>query len=213
VDREKPMRRVWGRANSSNVMKVIWLLEELGLPYERVDVGGAYGKTDTPEYRAMNPTRLVPTLQEDEFVLWESNAIVRYLADANTGDTPLWPREPRARASIDRWMDCQQTQLTGPQSVVFWGLVRTPPEKRDLAAIARATEGAARAWGLLESSLTRFPYIAGNAFTLADIVWGPHVHRWFVMPVERPDMPYLRAWYERLLQRPAYVAHCAGPLS
>ena len=138
---------------------------------------------------------------------------MRYLATRMRRDATLWPQGAAARANIDRWMDRSRRSSQVPQGVVFWGLVRTPPEKRDLAAIARATEGAARAWGLLESSLTRFPYIAGNAFTLADIVWGPHVHRWFVMPVERPDMPYLRAWYERLLQRPAYVAHCAGPLS
>jgi glutathione S-transferase len=194
-------------------MKVIWVLKELGLSYERIDVGGAFGRTDQPDYRAMNPTGLVPTLQEDDFVLWESNAVVRYLASANAGDTPLWPQEARARASIDRWMDCQQTQLNRPQSVVFWGLVRTPPEKRDDAAIRQAVVDATRAWSLLERSLTRFPFIAGEAFTLADIAWGVHVHRWYAMPFERPDLPWLRAWYDRLLQRPAYTAHCAGPLS
>src|SRR4051812_32491763 len=145
------MRRVFGRANSSNVMKVIWLLEELGPPYERLDVGGAFGQTDTPAYLAMNPTGLVPTLQEDNFVLWESNAVVRYLASANAGDAPLWPHDARARGSIDRWMDCQQTQLNRPMSVVFWGLVRTPPEKRDEAAIRQAVADTAWAWSLLEA--------------------------------------------------------------
>ena len=207
------MRRVWGRANSSNVMKALWVLDELGLPYERLDVGGPFGQTDTPEYRAMNPTGLVPTLQEDDFVLWESNAVVRYLADAHAGDSPLWPRDFRARASIDRWMDCQQTQLSRPLSTVFWGLVRTAPDKRDPAAIGQATRDCARAWALLETPLTRGAYIAGDAFTLADIAWGPLIHRWFAMPIERPEMPYLRPWYDRLLQRPAYVRHCAGPLS
>jgi glutathione S-transferase len=207
------MRRLWGRANSSNVMKVIWLLEELKLPYERVDVGGAFGKIDTPEYRAMNPTGLVPTLQEDDFALWESNAVLRYLASANAGDSPLWPHDVRARASIDRWMDCQQTQLTPRITVIFWGLVRTPPEKRDDAAIQQATKDTARALSLLEPALTRLPYIAGEAFTLADIAWGVHVHRWFALPIDRPEMPWLRAWYDLLLQRPAYSAHCAGPLS
>ena len=207
------MRRLWGRANSSNVMKVIWLLEELNLPYERIDAGGAFGKTDSPEYRAMNPTGLVPTLQEGDFVLWESNAIVRYLASAHAGDSPLWPHDVRARGSIDRWMDCQQTHLSRPQSILFWGLVRTPPEKRDQAAIRQAIADAGRAYALLESSLTRFPFIAGQAFTLADIVWGVHVHRWLSLEFERPDMPWLRAWYDRLLQRPAYRTHCAGPMS
>ena len=129
------------------------------------------------------------------------------------GDTPLWPQEPHARASIDRWMDAQQTLLNRPDGCGVLGPGSHAARKARYGGHRAGEEDAARAWGLLESSLTRFPYIAGNAFTLADIVWGPHVHRWFVMPVERPDMPYLRAWYERLLQRPAYVAHCAGPLS
>lgn len=206
------MLRLWGRANSSNVMKVIWLLEELRLPYERVDVGGPFGKTDTPEYRAMNPTGLVPTLQEDGFTLWESNAILRYVCSAHAPDTPMWPTDARARGNIDRWMDCQQTQLNRPQGVVFQGLVRTPPERRDKAAIVRATQEAAAAWGLVELALSRAAYVAGPVFTLADIPFGVHVHRWFNMPIEgRPEMPHLRAWYNRLLERPVYARLIAGP--
>lgn len=207
------MRRVlWGRANSSNVMKVIWLLEELRLPYERLDVGGPFGKTDAPEYRAMNPTGLVPTLQEDEFTLWESNAILRYICSAHAPDTPMWPADVRARANVDRWMDCQQTQLNRPQGVVFQGLVRTPPERRDAAAIAQATREAAGAWGLVEAALSRHDYVAGPQFTLADIVFGVHVHRWFNMPIKgAPEMPHLRPWYSRLRERPVYTRHIAGP--
>ena len=109
-------RIVWGRASSSNVMKVLWTLDELGLPFERRDVGGSFGKTDTPEYRAMNPTGLVPTLQEDGFTLWESNAICRYLCQAHAPDSKLWPQEARARANVDRWMDAQQTVLGAPMT-------------------------------------------------------------------------------------------------
>jgi glutathione S-transferase len=203
---------LWGRATSSNVMKVIWLLEELHLPYERRDVGGPFGQTDRPEYRAMNPTGLVPTWQEGDFVLWESNAILRYIASGLSEDTPLWPRDLRARASIDRWLDCQQTRLNAPQSVVFIGMIRTKPEDRDQAAMTRALAGAAAAWGLLETPLTRAPFIAGDAFTLADIAWGVHVHRWFNMDIPRPEMPWLRAWYDRLLTRPAYRTHCTQPM-
>ncbi|MGH7154251.1 MAG: glutathione S-transferase, partial [Acetobacteraceae bacterium] len=118
------MRRIlWGRSTSSNVMKVIWLLEELKLPYERIDVGGPFGKTDTPEYRAMNPTGLVPTLQEDDFILWESNAIMRYICNVYAPETPLWPRDPHTRANADRWLDAQQTLLNHPQGTVFVNLV------------------------------------------------------------------------------------------
>ncbi len=200
-------RIVWGRATSSNVMKVLWGLGELGLPFERIDVGGSFGKTDTPDYRGMNPTGLVPTLQEDGFTLWESNAILRYLSTAHAPDSPLWPRDPQARANVDRWMDAQQTSLNRPMGVVFWGLVRTPPDKRDPAAIAQGVADAAKAYGLIEPQLARHAYIAGPEFTLADIPWGVHAHRWFNMDFERPPLPHLRAWYDRLCERPAYRQH------
>ena len=208
------MRRiVWGRATSSNVMKVLWGLGELDLPFERIDVGGAFGKTDTPDYLRMNPTKLVPTLQEDNFTLWESNAILRYLCYAHAPHSPMWPQDTQARANIDRWMDAQQTQLNRPMSQVFWGLVRTPEDKRDLAAIAQAIQDTTKAWNLIAPQLARDGYIAGNALTLADIPWGVHAHRWFGMDylgLERPDVPGLRAWYDRLCARPAYHRHIAS---
>jgi glutathione S-transferase len=153
-------RIVWGRVTSSNVMKVLWGLAELDLPFERVDAGGAFGKTDTAEYRAMNPTGLVPTLQEGPFSLWESNVILRYLAHAHAKDQALWPGEPRARANVDRWMDAQQTVLNRPMSQVFWGLVRTPADQRDLGTVAAAIEETAKAWRMIEAGLSRHDYIA-----------------------------------------------------
>jgi glutathione S-transferase len=204
------MRQVLGRANSSNVMKVIWLLEELRLPYQREDAGGAFGGTDTPEYLAMNPNGTVPTLVEGDFVLWESNAIVRYLCAANAPGSEMWPDgDLRARASIDRWMDWDGATLVRSQSPLFQGLVRTPPERRDRAAISAAATATARLWGILDTILARVPYVAGPVFTLADIPLGVQVHRWFFFPMDKPDLPHLRAWYDRLLQRPAYRDHCA----
>jgi glutathione S-transferase len=200
-------RIVWGRATSSNVMKVLWGLGELALPFERIDVGGSFGKTDTPEYRGMNPTGLVPTLQEDDFTLWESNAILRYLCHAHAPHSLLWPQDPHQRANIDRWMDAQQTVLNRPMGVVFWGLVRTPADKRDPAAIAQGVADAAKAYGMIEPLLAKHPYIAGTDFSLADIPWGVHAHRWFNMDFERPSLPALRAWYDRLCERPAYKQH------
>ena len=204
---DSTQRIVWGRATSSNVMKVLWGLAELGLPFERIDVGGAFGKTDTAQYRGMNPTGLVPTLQEGDFTLWESNAILRYLARDNAA---LWPTDARARATIDHWMDAQQTVLNRPMSQVFWGLVRTAPDKRDLNAVAAAIEDTAKAWQLIEAALSRHDYIAGPAFTLCDIPWGVHAHRWFGMDylgLTRPDMPSLQAWYDRLYERAAFQRH------
>ena len=188
-------------------MKALWGLGELGLPYERIDVGGAFGKTDTVEYRTMNPTGLVPTLQEGEFTLWESNAILRYLAQGHASGTALWPTEPHARANIDRWMDAQQTVFNRPMSQVFWGLVRTPPEKRDLPAVETAIAETTRAWRMVETELKKHDYIGGTEFSLCDSPWGVHAHRWFNMDylgLTRPEMPAVRAWYDRLCQRPAY---------
>lgn len=205
------MRRiVWGRATSSNVMKVLWGLGELGLAFDRIDVGGSYGKTDTAEYRSMNPTGLVPTLQEDDFTLWESNVILRYLCASYAPDSTMWPSQRHARANVDRWMDAQQTVFNRPMSAVFWGLVRTPADKRDMAAIAQSIADTAKAWSMVEAELSRHPYIAGDDFTIADIPWGVHAHRWFGMDylgLERPDLPAVRAWYDRLCKRDAYQNH------
>ena len=208
---ERRMERiVWGRATSSNVMKVLWGLDELALPFERLDAGGAFGKTDTPAYRGMNPTGLVPTLREGDFTLWESNAILRYLCAAHAPVSPLWPVDAQARANIDRWMDAQQTTLNRPMSQVFWGLVRTPPDKRDLPAVGLAIQDTAKAWTMVEAQLAKHAFIAGADFTLCDISWGVHAHRWFGMDylgLERPEFPALRAWYDRLRERPAYQRH------
>lgn len=206
-------RIVWGRATSSNVMKVLWGLGELDLPFQRIDVGGAFGKTDTAEYRTMNPTGLVPTLQEDDFTLWESNVILRYLHAAHAPDSPLFPKNVHARANVDCWMDAQQTIFNRPMSQVFWGLVRTPADKRDMAAIAQAIQDTAKAWTMVDAELQRHAFIAGDVLTLCDIPWGVHVHRWFGMDylgLERPEFPAIRAWYNRLCERPAYRAHVVG---
>ncbi len=206
------MIKLWGRANSSNVMKVIWLLEELGLKYERTDAGGQFGRTATPEYRAMNPLGLVPSIEDGDFRLFESNAILRYVCNAHAPASPLYPQAPQARGTVDSWMEFQQTALNRPQGVVFLGLARTPPEKRDNAAIEAGAKEAAQMWGILDARLARHPYVAGDALTIADMTYGPHIHRWMVLPVPgRPEHPHLRAWYERLLARPAYKTHVAIP--
>ncbi len=204
--------KLWGRNTSSNVTKVTWLLEELGLDYERIDAGGRFGGTDTPHYRAMNPLGLVPALEDGDFTLFESNAILRYICNAHAADSAIYPLAPRARASVEAWMDFQQTALSRHQSIVFQGLIRIAPEKRDNAAIAAAIKEAARIWAILDARLASHPYVVGDDITLADMAFGPHVHRWFNMSFERPEAPCLRAWYERLLARPAFKAHCAGPL-
>ena len=204
------MIKLWGRNTSSNVMKVIWLLEELGIAYERVDAGGAFGGTATPEYRAMQPLGLVPAIEDGGFHLFESNSILRYICNAHAPATPLYPAQPQARGTVESWMDFQQTAINRPMSTIFIGLVRTPAAQRDMAAITAAAKDAAGLWAILDERLAHQAYVAGDGLSLADIALGIYAHRWFVMDVpERPSAPHLRAWYTRLLARPAYAKHVA----
>lgn len=200
------MLTILGRANSVNVQKVLWIADELGLGYERRDVGGAFGGNDTPEYLALNPNGVVPTIRDGDFVCWESNTIVRYLA-ARHGADPLYPADPARRALAERWMDWQHTTISAPMRVLFWGWVRTPPEKRDPGALAAALREAGGQWRLLDRHLADQPFVGGEAFTVGDIPVGCFAHRWFALPLERPELPHLQAWYERLAARPPYRRH------
>lgn len=198
------MLKIWGRKNSVNVKKVLWCVEELGVRHERVDAGMQFGVVDTPQYRRLNPNGLVPTIEEDGFVLWESHTIVRYLA-AKHGGGKLWPLDLRERADAERWMDWAFT-FQAAFRAVFWGLVRTPPEKRDAAAIEDARKKSAELLGHLDAWLAGRDYVGGRAFTMGDIPIGCHVQLWMRLPLERPKHPALEAWFARLLERPAYRA-------
>ena len=202
------MITLWGRTNSSNVMKVMWLLDELALPHRRIDAGGSFGGTDTPEFRAMSPMGLVPALRDGDLALFESHAILRYLCRAHAPASSLYPPDPGAAAVADAWLDFLQTTLVRPQSALFVAVVRTPPERHDSRVIATAAREAGEVWAVLEARLASHPFVAGEAFGIADIAFGPQAHRWFAMPIERPDLPRLRAWYDRLAARPAYARTC-----
>jgi len=206
------MLKIWGRTNSVNVKKVLWAAEELGLPYQRIDAGLQYGVNDTPEYRRMNPTGLVPTIDDDGFVLWESHAIVRYLA-AKHGPGTLCPSDLRQRADAERWMDWTHSFSREFQRPVFWPLVRTPPEQRDLKAIAAAREKCATLLAIPDSVLSQRRYLAGEDFTMGDIPLGCHVQLWMRLPLERPAHRHLQAWFERLCERPAFRKIVDIPLS
>ena len=195
------MLKIWGRTNSVNVKKALWCIEELGLKYERVDAGMQYGVVNTPEYRKMNPNGLVPTIDEDGFILWESHSIVRYLA-ARHGKGVLWPLEERTRALANQWMDWAFSFQANFRNV-FWGLVRTPPEKRDLNAIEEGRKKCGEMLGMLDAALADRHFVAG-AFSMGDIPIGCHVQLWMRLPIERPGLPNLEAWFGRLCERPAY---------
>ena len=206
------MLRIWGRSNSINVQKVLWCCGELGVSYHRVDIGGPFGGTGEPEYLRLNPNGLVPTISDGDFVLWESNAIVRYLA-AKYGMGTLCPEALAERADADRWMDWQMGTLWANFRPAFVGLIRTPPEKRDRAHIATAISKTADNLAMLDAHLAARDYVTGPAFTMADIPLGVTAYRWFNLEIERSPMPNLESWYERLCARSPYKATVMLPLS
>jgi len=194
------MLKVWGRNTSSNVQKVMWAVAELGLEHERFDIGGTFGKNREPAYLAMNPNGLVPTLQDGDFILWESNAIIRYLA-REYGDQKLEGTDARSRARANQWMDWQLSVLGPAITPAFWGLIRTPPEKRDMAAIAAAQSKTTEAMKILDAQLGRTGFVAGDAFTMGDIPVGVMAYRYWQLVPERPELPHLQAWYAALQKR------------
>ena len=203
---------VWGRANSVNVQKVLWCCAEMGLAYERKDAGGPFGIVNTPEYRRMNPNGLVPTIVDDDLVLWESHAIVRYLA-ARHSPGGLCPADQKARAVADQWMDWHVSTLWPALRPLFLGLIRTPPEQRDLAGIESARKKCAEALEMLDHRLTATEYVAGDTFTMADIALGCGVWRWMALPIERPSLPSAQRWFDMLARRPAFKEIVMQPLS
>jgi glutathione S-transferase len=208
------MLRIWGRANSSNVMKLLWLCEELSIAFERLDAGGPFGGTRTPDYLAKNPNALVPVIEEEDgFVLWESNAILRYLARSRAPGHPIYPSDLRAAADCDRWLDWQQTALNDPLRSVYFTLFRIPEPERDWAAFGKARDQADALFGMLDERLATRRFVCGEAFTLADIALGIYAYRWLKMPVERRAAPHLQRWHDELATRPAWEKYVALPLT
>ena len=203
---------IWGRSNSINVQKVLWCCEEMAVQYDRIDAGGGFGVVNTPAYRKLNPNGLVPTLVDDGFVLWESNAIVRYLA-AKHDTGSLWPVDSRRRADADRWMDWQITTFWPAIRPLFLGLVRTPVEKRDTKTIEDSRLKTVEELGIVEAHLASHPFLAGDAFTLGDIPLGCGIWRWMSLPIERPALPNVERWFEALQQRPPYKKIVMHPLA
>lgn len=205
------MLKIWGRRSSFNVQKVLWLADELGLAYEHVPAGGKFGRLDEPAFRQLNPNGRVPVVEDGDLAVWESHAILRYMA-ARHGAAGFWPADPVVRAPIDGWMDWAQTSLQPDFLMgVFWGFYRTPAAQRDLPAIHRRVARCAGHFRRLDTVLAHRPFLAGDALTLADIPAGTALYRYFEMDIERPDVPNVTAWYRRLQQRPAFRRHVMIP--
>jgi glutathione S-transferase len=201
------MLRILGKPTSINVRKVLWLCEELALPHVLEPWGAGLRDTDTPEFRALNPNALVPVAIDGEAVLWESNTICRYLA-GKAGRVDLLPREPLARARVEQWMDWQAGDFNNAWRYAFMHLVRKSPAHQDPAALAAGTASWNRHVAMLDEQLARTgAFVAGPAFTLADIVIGLSVNRWFETPLERPALAHVQAYYDRLSERAPYRLH------
>ena len=197
------MLKVWGRNTSSNVQKAMWAIGELGLENERFDIGGNFGKNREPAYLSMNPNGLVPTLQDGDFILWESNSIIRYLA-RNHGGGKLEGANPKMTALASQWMDWQLSVLGPAITPAFWGLIRTPEDKRDLAAIAASQSKTIEAMKILDAQLGKTPYVAGDQFTMGDVPVGVMTYRFWQLVPERPELPNLKRWYAELQKRKAF---------
>ena len=195
---------LYGRKTSVNVQKAVWVLEELRVPYAQIELGLNFGGVDTPEYLAMNPNGLVPTLKDGELVLWESHAIVRYLS-ATYGAGNLWPESPKVRAAADQWTDWTAMRFQPAWGAVFSAVARTKPEARNQKAIAAAMKGVEPCFGILDTQLRKTPYVAGERLTYGDIAAGALLYRWYTMDIDRPPLANVDAWYERLKARPAYA--------
>lgn len=200
---------IWGRHTSSNVEKLLWGCTEMGVPFERRDMAGKFGFSE--EYLAMNPNRVVPTIDDDGFVLWESNACLRYLA-AKHGVGTLWPEDLQVRANADRWMDWCTTTLWTALRPVFHGLIRTPPERQDLDSIAASARSTGEILAILDDWLAGRDYVCGDAFTMGDIPIGFVLYRWYTLDIERIERPNVRAFYDRLTERPGYQEYIMIPL-
>jgi glutathione S-transferase len=206
------MLKIWGRPNSVNVQKVMWTVAELGLAHERIDAGGAFGGLDTPAYGAMNPNRKVPVIEDGDFVLWESNACVRYLA-ATHGRGGLSPASPQTLAQADMWMDWAITTIMPELGPVFWQLIRTPEAERNHEVIAAGADRLGPLWQILDDHLGSRRFVAGDGLTIADIPAGAAFWRYQNLDIPRPNLPNLQLWYQNLKARDGYRRHVMLPVT
>lgn len=206
------MLTIWGRITSINVQKAVWAAGEVGQPFERIDVGGKFGGNREPAYLAKNPNGQIPTLEDGEICIWESNSIVRYLA-ARYGAGWIWEEDPARRAEADRWMDWMLSELQPAMTPAFWGLIRKTPGYTDEAAIAASVAKAQAKLDILEAYLAGRSYLANERFGMGDIVVALGAHRWLHMPVQQKDWPNIRRWYAQVAARPAAAPAMPLPIA
>ena len=206
------MLKIWGRKNSVNVQKVLWCCEEIAVEYQRIDAGGDFGLVKTPAYLSLNPNALVPTIEDQGLVLWESNAIVRYLA-AKHAARGLWPDDLKTRAEADQWMDWSSSTFWPALRPLFIGLIRTSANQRNPHVLEDFRRKTAAALAIVDRHLESRMFLAGDNFTVSDIALGCGVWRWMALAIERPLLPNVQRWFDSLADRPAYKKIVMLPLS
>ena len=200
------MLKIWGRKTSSNVRKVLWCCAELELKYERIDWAGPFGGNDDPAYRKLNPNGLVPTIEDGDVVLWESNTILRYLTHKHSRGN-LWPENPSERGVAEMWMDWQLSVIAPATSPIFRGIVHTPEDQRDMVMIREKSAELCTKWAMFDSHLAGKDYALGKKLSMGDFAMGIHAHRFVTLVEDRPSMKNLEAWYKRIGERPGYAEH------
>jgi len=206
-------RTLWGRLNSINVQKVLWLCEDLNLPFKRVDAGLHFGVNQTPEYLAMNPNGLVPTMKEGDFVLWESHSILRYLAKTQDPSGKLYPQSPQQSARVDQWLDWSNTTAWPPMRILFWGWIRTPENERNVPELEKNRLIMQKILKVMDAELSHHTFVAGDHFTLADIPLALIVHRWLLLPIVREKLLNVDRWFVEVSKRPGFIKYGSYALS
>lgn len=204
---------IWGRLNSINVQKVLWVCQELQLPFQRKDAGMEFGVNNTPEFLKINPNGLVPLLQDESFDLWESHAIMRYLARKKDVSGQVYPSNIQKAARVDQWLDWYTTVGWPPMRGLFWGWIRTPEKDRNEVDLEKLRQQMIRVLTIVDEQLKTTKFIAGDQFTLADIPLALLAYRWFNLPIDRPALAHLEQWYQQVSSRPGFQKYSSGPLT
>ena len=208
------MLTVYGRKSSFNLQKVMWLVGELGIAHRHVELGGSFGGLDRAEFLAMNPHGRIPVINDSGIIVWESHAILRYVAAKYSSETSFWKANPAERAKADQWMDWSQTALQPAFLIgVFWGWYRMPEAKRNMTAVNKALEQTNNYLRHADRQLEGNSFMLGDRLSLADIPIGTHLYRYFNLDLPHPSLPNVERWYERLQSRSAYREHVCVPFN
>lgn len=204
---------LWGRLNSINVQKVLWLCEDLKIPFDRTDAGMQYGVNKTEAYLQMNPNGLVPVINDNGLVLWESHAILRYLAKKYDATDILYPKSALQSAKVDQWLEWYNTTAWPVMRPLFWGWIRTKPEDRNKVELEKIRVQMSAALKIFDDQLKSTKWVTGDHFTIADLTLALIAFRWFNLPIEREEYQHLSRWFKQVEQRPGYIKYSSAPLS